>query len=210
MNLPTTPSMRLDGKRALVAGASSGIGLACATALAEAGAEVVLAAADIIANSGPFDIGVNSAGLAKHGASLETSVDDFDAVVDVNLKGAYFFNQAIARGLIGAGKPGSIISISSQMGHVGGIERAVYCGTKFGVEGFTKAQAIEWGPHSVRVNTICPTFILTDFTQKVFDNAEKRAWVEEKIKLGRVGLVRKMRDRRELSHSKGQPAKRTK
>lgn len=222
MDLPTTPSMRLDGKRALVAGASSGIGLACATALAEAGAEVVLAArredklteavtemssrgwkataralditdiegaADIIANSGPFDIGVNSAGLAKHGASLETSVDDFDAVVDVNLKGAYFFNQAIARGLIGAGKPGSIISISSQMGHVGGIERAVYCGTKFGVEGFTKAQAIEWGPHSVRVNTICPTFILTDFTQKVFDNAEKRAWVEEKIKLGRVGLV---------------------
>jgi len=133
---------------------------------------------------------------------LETSVDDFDAVVDVNLKGAYFFNQAIARGLIGAGKPGSIISISSQMGHVGGIERAVYCGTKFGVEGFTKAQAIEWGPHSVRVNTICPTFILTDFTQKVFDNAEKRAWVEEKM--------RKMRDRRELSHSKGQPAKRTK
>jgi len=63
----------------------------------------------------------------------------------VNLKGAYFFNQAIARRLIDEGKPGSIISISSQMGHVGGIERAVYCGTKFGVEGFTKAQAIEWG-----------------------------------------------------------------
>jgi NAD(P)-dependent dehydrogenase (short-subunit alcohol dehydrogenase family) len=75
------------------------------------------------------------------------------------------------------------------MGHVGGIERAVYCGTKFGVEGFTKAQAIEWGPKSVRVNTICPTFILTDFTQKVFDDPVRRAWVEDKIKLGRVGLV---------------------
>ncbi len=222
MDLPKTPSMRLDGKRALVAGASSGIGLACATALAEAGAEIVLAArredklaeavsemtsrgwsasaqalditdtegtAAIIANMAPFDIGVNSAGLAKHGPALETTPADFDAVTDVNLKGAYFFNQAIARRLIDEGKPGSIISISSQMGHVGGIERAVYCGTKFGVEGFTKAQAIEWGPAGVRVNTICPTFILTDFTQKVFDNPERRAWVEEKIKLGRVGLV---------------------
>jgi len=213
MDLPKTPSMRLDGRRALVAGASSGIGLACATALAEAGAHVVLAArrddklseasaeaqtlditniagmTELIARQDPFDIGVNSAGLAKHGPSLETSSEDFDAVTDVNLKGAYFFNQAIAKSLIKAGKPGSIISISSQMGHVGGVERAVYCGTKFGVEGFTKAQAIEWGPKSVRVNTICPTFILTDFTQKVFDDPERRAWVEEKIKLGRVGLV---------------------
>jgi len=222
MDLPKTPSMRLDGRRALVAGASSGFGLACATALAEAGAHVVLAArrddklseavtemssrgwsaeaqtlditniagiTKLIARQDPFDIGVNSAGLAKHGPSLETSSEDFDAVTDVNLKGAYFFNQAIAKSLIKAGKPGSIISISSQMGHVGGVERAVYCGTKFGVEGFTKAQAIEWGPKSVRVNTICPTFILTDFTQKVFDDPERRAWVEEKIKLGRVGLV---------------------
>ena len=222
MELPRTPSMRLDGKRALVAGASSGIGLACATALAEAGAEVVLAArrveklqeaveamqkhgwsasaralditdiestASLVASEQPFDIGVNSAGLAKHGPSLETTPEDFDAVTDVNFKSAYFFNQILAKRLIAADKPGSIINISSQMGHVGGIERAVYCGTKFGVEGFTKAQAIEWGPKGVRVNTICPTFILTDFTQKVFDDPEKRAWVEDKIKLGRVGLV---------------------
>ncbi len=222
MDLPKTPSLRLDGKRALVAGASSGIGLACATALAEAGAHVVLAArrkdklleavtemrsrgwsadamalditdiaatSELVSDADPFDIGVNSAGLAKHGPALDTTPDDFDAVTDVNLKGAYFFNQAIAKRLIAAGKPGSIISISSQMGQVGGIERAVYCGTKFGVEGFTKAQAIEWGPKSVRVNTICPTFILTDFTQKVFDDPERRAWVEDKIKLGRVGLV---------------------
>lgn len=222
MELPKTPSMRLDGKRALVAGASSGIGLACATALAEAGAHVVLAArradklkdavaamenhgwsasarslditdvdatASLVATEEPFDIAVNSAGLARHGPSLETTPQDFDAVTDVNFKGAYFFNQAIAKRLIEAKKPGSIITISSQMGHVGGMERAVYCGTKFGVEGFTKAQAIEWGPAGIRVNTICPTFILTDFTQKVFDDADKRAWVEDKIKLGRVGLV---------------------
>ena len=222
MELPKTPSMRLDGKRALVAGASSGIGLACATALAEAGAHVVLAArradklkdavaamenhgwsasarslditdvdatASLVATEEPFDIAVNSAGLARHGPSLETTPQDFDAVTDVNFKGAYFFNQAIAKRLIEAEKPGSIITISSQMGHVGGMERAVYCGTKFGVEGFTKAQAIEWGPAGIRVNTICPTFILTDFTQKVFDDPAKRAWVEDKIKLGRVGLV---------------------
>lgn len=222
MELPKTPSMRLDGKRALVAGASSGIGLGCATALAEAGAHVILAARredklqeavaaikdkgwsaeaarldiadfgamkDCLSGLGTIDILVNSAGLARHGPALETTLEDFDAVVDVNLKGAYFLAVGVAQGLIKAKKPGSIITISSQMGHVGGVERAVYCATKFGVEGFTKAQAIEWGPHGIRINTICPTFILTDFTQKVFDDPEKRAWVEDKIKLGRVGVV---------------------
>lgn len=222
MDLPKTPSMRLDGKRALVTGASSGIGLACATALAEAGAHVILAArredklaeavdaikakgwsaeavrldvadfatlGDVLGQLGTVDVLVNSAGLAIHGPALDTRLEDFDAVVDVNLKGAYFLAVGVAKGLIAAKKPGSIITISSQMGHVGGIERAVYCATKFGVEGFTKAMAIEWGSHGIRINTICPTFILTDFTQKVFDDPERRAWVEDKIKLGRVGKV---------------------
>ena len=220
--LPRTPSFRLDGKRALVAGASSGIGLACATALAEYGAEVVLAArreaalAEIagamageswaarvlaldvteiaateaaVAEEGPFDILVNSAGLARHGPALETAEADYDAVTDLNVKAAYFLTRAVAKGLIAAGKPGSLINISSQMGHVGGIDRAVYCGTKHAVEGFTKAMAIEFGPHRVRVNTICPTFILTDLTRATFADPERRAWIEEKIKLGRPGEV---------------------
>lgn len=222
MSLPKTPSFRLDGKRALVAGASSGIGLACAAALAEAGAHVVVAArsadkladlveemqaagfsaealaldvADVaateaaVAESGPFDVLVNSAGLARHSPALETTEADFDAVAALNIKGAYFLTRAVAAGLVAAGKPGSLINISSQMAHVGGIDRAVYAATKHAVEGFTKSMAIEWGPMGIRVNTICPTFILTDLTRATFDNPDRAAWIRDKIKLGRAGEV---------------------
>ncbi|QHQ37276.1 SDR family NAD(P)-dependent oxidoreductase [Algicella marina] len=222
MDLPRTPSFRLDGRRALVTGASSGIGLGCAVALAEVGAHVVLAArraamlddavramrdagwsaealvldvADVaataaaVAAGGPFDVLVNSAGLARHGASLETTEADYDAVSALNQKGAYFLAQAVAKGLVAAGRSGSLITISSQMAHVSGPERAVYSGTKHGVEGFTKGMAIEWGRYGIRVNTICPTFIRTALTESTFRNPDLLAWLEEKIKLGRVGRV---------------------
>ena len=222
MTLPQTPSFRLDGKRALVAGASSGIGLGCAVALAQAGAEVTLAArsvhkleeavlelramglaasamamdvSDIAATqesvraSGPFDILVNSAGAALHSLAIDTTEDDYDAVADLNIKGAYFLTTAVAKGLVEASKPGSLINVSSQMAHVGGIERAVYCATKHAVEGFTKAMAIELGPHQIRVNTICPTFVRTALTEPTFSNPERVKWIKEKIKLGRIGEV---------------------
>lgn len=222
MTLPRTPSFRLDGRRALVAGASSGIGAACAVALGEAGADVTLMArsahkldalaaemtaagmsvknlavdvSDIaateaaVAANGPFDVLVNSAGTARHSAATETTADDFDAVSDLNIKGAYFLTRAVAKGLIAAGKQGSLINISSQMAHVGGIDRAVYSATKHAVEGFTKSMAIEWGPHGIRVNTICPTFIRTALTAPTFANPERAKWIKEKIKLGRVGEV---------------------
>jgi NAD(P)-dependent dehydrogenase (short-subunit alcohol dehydrogenase family) len=140
-------------------------------------------------NQKPFDILVNSAGMGRHSPSLETSTEDFDEVMDVNLRGAYFLTQAVARGLIKAKKPGSLINISSQMGHVGGVDRAVYSASKHAVEGFTKAMAIEWGGYQIRVNTICPTFIRTALTQSTFDNPERKKWIEEKIKLGRAGEV---------------------
>ncbi len=222
MPFPRTPSFDLSGKGALVTGASSGIGLACAVALAEHGAEVTLAArrgdtlrdiademaaenwtakvleldvsdveatAQAVAEKGPYDILLNSAGLARHSKAVDTAPKDFDTVMGVNLRGAYFLTQAVAKGLIEAGRPGSLINISSQMGHVGGVERAVYCASKFAVEGFTKAMALEFGPAKIRVNTICPTFILTDLTQATFDEPDKRAWVLDKIKLGRPGQV---------------------
>jgi NAD(P)-dependent dehydrogenase (short-subunit alcohol dehydrogenase family) len=110
----------------------------------------------------------------------------------VNLKGAYFLARAVARGLIAANRPGSIITISSQMAFVGGPDRAVYCASKHAVEGFTKAMAIEWGPHRIRINTICPTFVRTPLTEVTFTNPEKVKWVESKIKLGRVGEVADM------------------
>ncbi|WP_298816186.1 SDR family oxidoreductase [uncultured Roseibium sp.] len=222
IELPSTPSFSLAGKRVLVTGASSGIGLACATALAEAGGEVVLAArreeklkeavsalngrgwkasalqldiADVlevqvsVERHGPFDVLVNSAGLARHTPATQTTPEDFDAVMNVNLRGAYFITQCVAKGLIEAGRPGSLINMSSQMAHVGGIDRAVYCASKFAVEGFTKAMALEFGPKQVRVNTICPTFIRTPFTEQTFDNPERVKWIEQKIKLGRTGVV---------------------
>ena len=109
--------------------------------------------------------------------------------MDVNLKSAYFQAQHVAQGLIAANKPGVIITISSQMALVGGMERALYSASKAGIEGFTRGMAIEFGPHQIRVNTICPTFIVTALTQASFDDPEKRAWIEDKIKLGRVGEV---------------------
>ena len=75
------------------------------------------------------------------------------------------------------------------MGHVGGQERAVYCATKFGIEGLVKAMAIEWASHRIRINTICPTFVLTDFTRRTFEDPERRAWIMDKIKLDRPAEV---------------------
>jgi len=222
MTLPLTPSFRLDGRRALVTGASSGIGFAAAAALAEAGAEVWLvarkwpgletardalraggaaaeaAALDItdldataafIAAQGPFDILVNSAGLARHSPALQTAPADYDAAMALNLRAAYFLTREVARGLIAAGRPGSLINVSSQMGHVGGPDRAVYCATKHALEGMTKAMAIEWGPKRIRVNTLCPTFIRTPLAEQTLAVPERRAWIESKIKLGRLGEV---------------------
>lgn len=222
MTLPRTPLMKLSGKRALVTGASSGIGQGCAVALAEAGAHVVcsargverlqatvdemaaegwsaealaldvsdLAALDAaLSGQAPFDIIVNAAGYARHGPAIQTQPDDFDAVMNVNLRGAYFLSAWAARSMQDAGIEGSIIHISSQMGHVGGIDRAVYCASKFGLEGMVKAMAIEWGKSRIRINTICPTFIRTPLTEPTFADPARVEWIKEKIKLGRVGAV---------------------
>lgn len=220
MHLPQTPSFRLDGRRALVTGATSGIGLAATVALAAAGADVTVVArseavleslaaalraqgwtaghkaldiADVVATQDwlggerAFDILVNSAGMARHTSALDASPQDYDAVMAVNVRAAFFLTQAVARRLIQEGKPGSLINVSSQMGHVGGQDRAVYCASKFAVEGFTRAMAIEWGRSGIRVNTLCPTFIRTPLTESTLANPDRRRWIEEKIKLGRLG-----------------------
>ncbi len=221
-SLPRTPSFRLDGRRALVTGASSGIGLGAAAALAEAGADVTLVArrqeeletvanairaaggkaeakaldttdldatASFVAEAGPFDVLVNSAGMARHAPALQTTPEDYDAAMNLNLRAAYFLTREVARGLIDARKPGSLIQVSSQMGHIGGPDRAVYCANKHALEGMTKAMALEWAAHGIRVNTLCPTFIRTPLAEQTLAIPERKAWILSKIKLGRVGEI---------------------
>ncbi|QBF33900.1 SDR family NAD(P)-dependent oxidoreductase [Thalassococcus sp. S3] len=137
----------------------------------------------------PFDVVVNSAGLARHSPAIDTTPEDYDTVMGLNLRATYFLSAYAGKAMMAAGKRGSIMHISSQMGHVGGIDRAVYCASKHGLEGMVKAMAIEWGKAGIRINTICPTFIRTPLTQVTFDNPERAAWVMEKIKLDRVGEV---------------------
>jgi NAD(P)-dependent dehydrogenase (short-subunit alcohol dehydrogenase family) len=224
--LPRTPSLRLDGKRALVAGAGRGIGAAACAALAEAGAHVTLAArtrdeiealaaalrargdaaravtldvtdaaavarlvADDAAAHGPFDILVNSAGANRPARLIDTPDDTLDELVALNLKAAFYLAREVARALVAHGKPGSIITISSQMGHVGGPRRSIYCATKHAVEGMTKALAWEWGAQGIRVNTLCPTFIETAMTAPMLRDPEFREWVTQRIALGRLGRL---------------------
>ena len=222
LTLPKTPTFRVDGKRALVTGASRGIGMACAAALAEAGAHVICnsrsepdlqqvvdalravgqradlavfdvsdpqAIDDALNRLEAFDIVVNAAGMARHSAAVDTTVDDYQAVMDLNLRGAYFLSSHVAKSMMAARRGGSIIHISSQMGHVGGIDRAVYAASKHGLEGMCKSMAIEWGKHDIRINSVGPTFIRTPLTESTFQNPERLAWIKSMIKLPRVGEV---------------------
>jgi NAD(P)-dependent dehydrogenase (short-subunit alcohol dehydrogenase family) len=215
--VPVTPSFRLDGKRAIVTGAGRGIGLAAAAALAEAGAQVTLVArssgeieqaASAIGNGAvaatldvsdpdavasffttvePFHVLINNAGTNRPKPMWDVTPADFDAVLGLNLKAAFFVAQACARRMIESGTQGSLIQMGSQMGHVGGPNRSLYCASKWALEGMNKSFALDLAPHGIRSNTIAPTFIETPLTEPMFADPAFKASVLSKIKLGRIG-----------------------
>ena len=142
-----------------------------------------------IAAQPPFDILVNNAGTNRPRSFLDVTEDDYDSITLLNQRAAYFVAQAVARRMVEAQQGGSIIHISSQMGHVGGARRTVYCMTKHGIEGLTKAMAIDLAPHKIRVNSIGPTFIDTPLTRPFFEDKAFRDDTLRRIKLGRLGTV---------------------
>ena len=145
-----------------------------------------------IAAAEPFDVLVNNAGTNRPAALMEVKVEDFDAIFALNVRAAFFVAQAVARRLIAAKRPGSIINVSSQMGHVGAARRTVYCASKHAMEGFTKAMAIELAPHNIRINSLGPTFLETPMTRPFFENKAFRDEVLSKIKLGRLGQLEEL------------------
>jgi NAD(P)-dependent dehydrogenase (short-subunit alcohol dehydrogenase family) len=218
---------RLDGRTALVTGASHGIGLACAQRLARSGSELILvsrnpralreahsalqteganvraeicdvcdhkALGSLINSLSRLDILVNNAGGNRPTPFLEIGQEDFDWLIDLNVRSVFFASQAAMRKMIETEVKGSIINMSSQMGHVGLPKRTVYCLTKHAIEGFTRALALEAAPFGIRVNSVAPTFVLTPMTESYFADPKFSEFAHSRIPLGRCATPEDVAD----------------
>src|SRR5262245_19638910 len=136
---------------------------------------------------GRIDILVNNAGINVPLLAMEVSEEDWDRVLDVNLKGVFFVAQAVAKRAMVPQGGGKIINIASQNGVIGYFYRAAYCSSKAGVVNLTRVLALEWAKYRINVNAIGPTFLETPLTKPMFENAEFKADVLSRIPLGRIG-----------------------
>lgn len=212
-----TPIFSLDGRRALVTGANTGLGQAIAVALAQAGAEVVCAArrdcdetlaliaasggrgsfrhldlAEPMAAAGLFDgtgidLLINNAGTIRRADSLDFTEADWDAVMDVNLKAVFFTCQAFARAVLARGGTGRIVNIASLLSLQGGIRVPSYTASKHGVAGLTKLLANEWAARGINVNAIAPGYIETANTDALRADPVRSAAILSRIPAGRWG-----------------------
>jgi NAD(P)-dependent dehydrogenase (short-subunit alcohol dehydrogenase family) len=147
----------------------------------------VEAAVDAAARHGGLDITVNCAGINRPGPTAALEAEDWDLVVGVNLRGTFLVCRAVGRRLLRDGRPGRIVNMSSQMGSVGYPGRAAYCASKHGVDGLTKALAVEWAKHDITVNAVAPTFVRTPLTEPMFEDAAFKEDVLRRIPMGRIG-----------------------
>ena len=147
-------------------------------------AAIAEAVSDIVSAHGRIDVLVNNAGLGFARAAFDVTEADWDEMMAVNLRGAFFMTQAVARAMAASGQGGRIVNISSQGGLVGLPDASVYCASKGGLNMMTKALALEWAKNAITVNAIAPTFIYTPGTAPILDEPETRAAVLGKIPLG--------------------------
>ena len=166
-------------------------------AISDAGGKATTLALDVtdetavqaaLATLPTHDILVNCAGANRPQPFVDVELEAFDAVIGVNLRATFLVTREVVRRLLVEGRPGVVINISSQMGHVGAPNRSVYCASKHAVEGLTKALGVELAPFGIRVVSIAPTFIDTPMTRPFFEDPAFRADVMASIPIGRLGL----------------------